>query len=95
VGGIWNSTLRDLDVWHLGLIAEKDLLKIQRSYDGWAGKWYGQYRYYREVGEEIDRRLANNEGEGEGVTVDRLNAVRQSILYSPTIHGLADGLRAA
>jgi hypothetical protein len=96
---VWNSTLRDLDTdkWHKGLIAAKDLLKIQGHYSGWAGKWSRTYRCYREVGEDVNRRLANNDGMSAIEITGRLESIRLSIQSrtSTSIRWLVDGLRSA
>jgi hypothetical protein len=93
VWSVWNSTLRNLDVWHKGLIAAKYRMKFQSHYDGWAGSWFTKYRYFREIGVEIDERLAKNDGLSEDDLVDRLETVRQNIKHNRSIQALVDGLR--
>jgi hypothetical protein len=93
VWNVWNSTLRELDAWHMGLIASEELKSINTTCDLWAGMWFRKYRYYKEIGEEIDWRLGKNDGLGEKDIVDRLNVVRLSIKHSPSIPGLTDGIR--
>jgi hypothetical protein len=46
----------------MGLIAVKDQLKFRAKYAGWAGKWLSSYRFYNEIGKEVDRRLTENDG---------------------------------
>jgi hypothetical protein len=46
-----------------------------------------------EVGKEIYRRLAKNDGLCKEDIAERLDVVRQKIKYTPSIQGLADGLR--
>jgi hypothetical protein len=58
----WNSTLRDLDEWHKGLILDREGQTIRTNQGIWAGKWFLKYRYYREIGEEIDRRFKLRDG---------------------------------
>jgi hypothetical protein len=90
---VWNSTLRNLDVWHKGLTAAKYRLKIQPHYDGWAGTGFTKYRYFREIGEEIDRRLEVRDGLSVEYIVDRLDVVRLSIRPRSSVQGLTKGLR--
>jgi hypothetical protein len=88
---VWNSTLQDLDAWHTELIANTEGLSLSRLYKTWAGRWFIKYRYFKEVGGEVILRLAKNDGLSEEDIVGRLDAVRRSIPFSPSIQGLVDG----
>jgi hypothetical protein len=83
--------LRGLDPWHKGLLADREGKSPRNA---WAGKWFPKYRYYREVREEVYRRLGKNDGLSEEDIVDRLELTRLS-LKRQSIRGLVDGLRVA
>jgi hypothetical protein len=90
---VWNATLRNLDHWHMALISDRNGISPRNLHKTWAGKWYIKYRYYREIGVEIDERLAKNDGLSEDDLVDRLETVRQNIKHNRSIQALVDGLR--
>jgi hypothetical protein len=77
----WNSTLRNLDVWHKGLIAAK----FNRTTKDGPGPG--------SQNTDTSGRLGQNDGLSEEDIVNRLDVIRLSIKGSPTIKGLADGLR--
>jgi hypothetical protein len=97
VWNAWNTALRedDLDDFHRDLIASKDHLSIQPQYYGWAGIWFTKYRFYKEIGEEIDRRM--KDGQSLDSIINRLEFIRLSIRWpsQPTINSLVEGLRHA
>jgi hypothetical protein len=96
---VWNGTLRrgeGLDQWHQGLIKELGDGFNKKSgktrYSSWADKWIAQYRYYRVIGEEIERRL-NIGGHTLEQIIDRLE--KMELKGSNTIGALVDGIRIA
>lgn len=90
IWGIWNTKLRDLDPWHLGLIADRRVKAYTTNEKTWAGKWYQKHRYYKEIGEEIYRRIVKGKGKSVEEIIDRLEFIRKSIPMQ-YIHGLVDG----
>jgi hypothetical protein len=94
VWGIWNTTLRDLDPWHMGLIADRKDKSYGTNCKTWAGRWYMKYQYYKEIGKEIDRRIVKGKGKSVDEIIDRLEFIRLSIPQL-LIQGLADGIRHA
>lgn len=84
---VWNSTLRSLDDWHKGLIAETEGSNIHAL---WARKWYRTYRYYREIGEDVERNLGKSVPE----VTDRMDSYRLAFQIN-SIQGLFDIMRVA
>jgi hypothetical protein len=99
---VWNGKLlrgEGLDQWHQGLIDLKGFgfnSKGNSAYSGWANKWINQYRYYRVIGEEIERRL-NIGGHTLEQIIDRLEVIRISSEMNGcnTIGALVDGIRVS
>jgi hypothetical protein len=92
VWNVWNTKLRNLDSRHRNLIEEKESLRIQYRYTDRTGRWFTKYRVYKEVGEEIDRRM--KDGQRLDEAIDQLDLIRWSIPYH-SIQRLVDGLRHA
>jgi hypothetical protein len=90
----WNSTLRDLDAWHIGLIANREDKSIKTNYGTWAGKWFLKYRYYGEIVVDVKRRLVLNDGLSVEDIIERLEFIRLSSIRFQSIRGLIDGLRS-
>jgi hypothetical protein len=93
---VWNEQLRNPDVFHTELIERyRNKLNAGRSGRNWAEKWIMKYRYYKVLGEEIDRRLAKNDGKSLDSIVTRLEFIRLSIFDRKTIKALSEGIRIA
>jgi hypothetical protein len=97
---VWNGKLRrgeGLDQWHQGLIKELgdgfNEKTGKPSKRGWGSKWIKQYRYYRVIGEEIERRL-NIGGHTLEEIVARLEVIRSSREMNgrKNIQALVDGI---
>jgi hypothetical protein len=102
VWSVWNGMLRrgkGLDKWHQGLIDLKGFgfnsKGTSADYTGWANKWIAQYRYFRVIGEEIERRL-NIGGHTLKEIIDRLEVIRWTEMFGRfTVQALVDGIRIA
>jgi hypothetical protein len=84
IWNFWNGQLRrgyGLDQWHQGLIEELgdgfNEITGNPSSRGWGSPWIKQYRYYRVIGQEIERRL-NIGGHSLEQIIDRLEVIRWS-----------------
>jgi hypothetical protein len=83
---VWNSTLRDLDAWHKGLISDREGKSPGTNRNCWAGKWFIKYQFYSEIGVEIDGRLKMMMGRVRGKlqiywmqSAERSNTTHQSM----------------
>jgi hypothetical protein len=91
---IWNEQLRNPDPFHTALIKKyEDKLYVNgRSGTNLAEKWVIKYRYYKEIGKEIDRRLAKNYGKSLERIIGRLEFIRNNIYNRKTVKALVDGI---
>jgi hypothetical protein len=88
---VYKSKLRHLDLWHRNLIKEKEKNTLTSNYKNWAGKWFIKYQNYREIGEEIERRMKES-GKDEKDTVKELADIKIDTIM--TIHSLVTRIRA-
>jgi hypothetical protein len=98
---VWNKQLRNPDAFHTALITaliEKygdDGSGIYRDGKDWEQKWFIKYHYYKEIGQEIERRLAKKDGKTVDQIIDRLDKIRESIYNLKTVKALVEGIRNA
>jgi hypothetical protein len=77
---------------HLKLLKHFGDTKPKPRFGTWADKWFIQYQYYKEVGDEIERRSEDG-GKSVQEIMARLEAIRLSIRDRRTMKALADGIR--
>jgi hypothetical protein len=87
VWNIWNSTMR-------GCLQFDDagIRKVKSFYAGRAGNWFTKNRVYKEVGEEVERRV--KDGQRLDEAINQLEVIRWYIPYH-SVQSLVDGLRHA
>jgi hypothetical protein len=96
---VWNEQLRNPDAFHTALIEKygdgTGIYKAGKRGNGWAEKWFLKYRYYEEVGEEIDRRLAKIDGKSVDQIIGRLEYILNQTYNLKTVKALVEGIRIA
>jgi hypothetical protein len=100
-----NARTTVLDVWNVWVkrLSSGPLddfhqdLASKAYYMGWEGKWAAKYRFFEEIGDEIERRMKRRMNAGKSVLeiINRLDTIRRNMTTCPTIQGLVDGLRVA
>jgi hypothetical protein len=92
---VWDEQLRNLDPFHTALIEKYDDKLYDYNGKNLAEKWVIKYRYHKEIGEEIDRRMAKNDGKSVDQIIARLEKILLSIKNRKTVKALVEGIRNA
>jgi hypothetical protein len=66
---------------------------IKEDGTGWEQKWFLKYRYYKEIGEEIDGRMRNVKNVDQ--IIKRLDYIRKQIYGRRSVKRLVEGIRKA
>jgi hypothetical protein len=93
---VWNEQLRTPEQYHAALIEKYDGSRLHGpsgSGKGWEEQWFAKYRYYKELGEEIDKRV--KDGKSLEEVIARLEVIRMSIYNLKSVKALVEGIRIA